>query len=141
MSGEDDLSRRYFKAVRSIVNIAWDLATGSDLSLPEVDGRRPILTRLSNGWAERILRAAEHDTFVAEVFASVTDVGAPPAVLMRPRFVWRVAMSRVEKHAQTRVVDGRSRILRGMPATTEQRAHGHVGETSHWSHGRSSPGA
>jgi 2-polyprenyl-6-methoxyphenol hydroxylase-like FAD-dependent oxidoreductase len=96
-SGERRLSEHYFKASGKIVDIAWDLAIGSDLSLPEVSGERPILTRLSNAWAERILTAAEHDPYVAEVFGSVTDLLAPPTVLMRPRFVWRVARSRANK--------------------------------------------
>jgi hypothetical protein len=85
---------RVFKASNKIIDIAWDLAIGSDLSLPEVEGERPFLTRLSNAWAERILQAAERDPYVASVFGSVTDLLAPPSVLMRPRFVWRVASSR-----------------------------------------------
>jgi 2-polyprenyl-6-methoxyphenol hydroxylase-like FAD-dependent oxidoreductase len=97
-SGAEGLSQRYFKASRKIVDIAWDLAIGSDLSLPEVAGERPILTRLSNAWAERILTAAEHDRYVAQVFGSVTDLLAPPTVLMRPRFMWRVSRSRTKKH-------------------------------------------
>jgi 2-polyprenyl-6-methoxyphenol hydroxylase-like FAD-dependent oxidoreductase len=96
-SGERRLSERYFKASGKIVDIAWDLAIGSDLALPEVAGERSILIRLSNAWAERILKAAEHDPYVAEVFGSVTDLLAPPTVLMRPRFVWRVARSRANK--------------------------------------------
>jgi hypothetical protein len=64
-----------------------------------VKGRRPILIRLSNAWAERILTAAEHDPYVADAFGSVTDLLAPPSVLTRPRFVWRVARSRTKKYA------------------------------------------
>jgi hypothetical protein len=94
-SGERRLTERYFKASGRIVDIAWDLAIGSDLALPEVAGKRAILIRLSNAWAERILKAAEHDPYVAEVFGSVTDLLAPPTVLMRPRFVWRVAYAGV----------------------------------------------
>jgi 2-polyprenyl-6-methoxyphenol hydroxylase-like FAD-dependent oxidoreductase len=96
-SGKDRLSQRYFRASGKIVDVAWDLAIGSDLSLPEVEGKRPILTRLSNAWSEHILKAAEHDPYVAEVFGSVTDLLAPPTVLMRPRFVWRVASRRARK--------------------------------------------
>ena len=98
--GEERLFQRYFKASRTIVDTAWELAVGSDLSLPEVEGERPILTRLTNAWTERILKAAEHDPYVAEVFGSVTDLLAPPAVLMRPRFVWRVARSHPAKHPE-----------------------------------------
>ena len=99
-SGGDRLFQRYFKASRRIIDIAWELAVGSDLSLPEVEGERPIPTRLANAWTERILKAAEHDPYVAEVFGSVTDLLAPPAVLMRPRFVWRVARSNPAKHLE-----------------------------------------
>jgi hypothetical protein len=76
---------------------------------PEVAGERPILTRLSKAWAERILSAAEHDPYVAEVFGSVTDLLAAPTVLMRPRFVWRVWRSRTEKHLDTGKVRVRDR--------------------------------
>jgi hypothetical protein len=62
--------------------------------LPEVEGERPLPIRLSNAWAERILKAAEHDPYVAEVFGSVTDLIARPTVLMRTRFVWRVARNK-----------------------------------------------
>ena len=95
------MSQQYFKASGRIVDVAWDLAIGSDLSLPEVDGQRSILTRLSNALAERILKAAEHDPYVADVFGSVTDLLAPPTVLMRPRFVWLVATNRTKKHPDT----------------------------------------
>ena len=94
-AGRNGLSKGYFKASGKIVNIAWDLAIGSDLSLPEVDGERPILTRLSNAWADRILKVAEHDPYVAEVFGSIfTDLIAPPTALIGPRFVWRVARNK-----------------------------------------------
>jgi 2-polyprenyl-6-methoxyphenol hydroxylase-like FAD-dependent oxidoreductase len=108
-SGEDHLSQRYFEAARRIVDLAWDLAIGSDLSLREVEGRRPILVRLSNAWAERILTAAEHDPYVADIFGSVTDLLATPRVLLRPRFVWRVARSSAKKDAHRAQVPVRDR--------------------------------
>ena len=110
-AGKDRLSQRYFKASGKIVDVAWDLAIGSDLSLPEVEGKRPILTRLSNAWSEHILKAAEHDPYVAEVFGSVTDLLAPPTVLMRPRFVWRVASRRARKPVAREKVPADDRTL------------------------------
>jgi hypothetical protein len=96
-SGADRLSQRHFKATRRIVDTAWGLAIASDLSLPEVDGERSLLTRLSNAWVEHILQAAEDDAYVAEAFGSVTDLLAPPTVLMQPRLIWRVVKNRREK--------------------------------------------
>jgi 2-polyprenyl-6-methoxyphenol hydroxylase-like FAD-dependent oxidoreductase len=106
-ASSDRLSRRYFKASGKIVDVAWDLAIGSDLSLPEVEGERPLLIRLSNAWADRILKAAEHDPYVAEVFGSVTDLIAPPTVLMRPRFVWRVARNKHQGTTRSSPIPGR----------------------------------
>ena len=108
-SGRDGLSNRYFKASGKIVDIAWNLAIGSDLSLPEVEGERPLLTRLSNAWAERILTAAEHDPYVAEVFGSVTDLIASPTALMRPRLVWRVARNKRQGRASSGVPSPQTR--------------------------------
>jgi 2-polyprenyl-6-methoxyphenol hydroxylase-like FAD-dependent oxidoreductase len=96
MSGNDRHLQRYYRAAHKIVDIAWELAVGSDLSLPEVEGERPFLTRLSNAWSERILQAAERDTYVAEVFGSVADLLATPSVLTRPRFILRVVRTRAE---------------------------------------------
>lgn len=96
-SGDGRLSRRYFRSIRKIVDTAWDLAVGSDLSLPDVKGQRSLSIRLSNAWAERILQAAEADAYIAEAFGSVTDLLAPPTVLMRPRLVWRVVRNRRPK--------------------------------------------
>jgi hypothetical protein len=64
---------------------------------------------LSNAWVERILKAAEHDPYISEVFGRVTDLLALPTVMMRPRFVWRVAQSR----AMTDVATGKVRSLIG----------------------------
>jgi 2-polyprenyl-6-methoxyphenol hydroxylase-like FAD-dependent oxidoreductase len=125
-SSDNRLSRRYFNASGKIVDTAWDLAIGSDLSLPEVAGDRPILTRLSNAWAERILKAAEHDPYIAEVFGSVTDLLAPPTVMMRPRFVWRVARSRAKEHAaKEHAAKESSRSLPGGNPSTMTRSTSH----------------
>jgi hypothetical protein len=136
-SGADRLSQRYFKATRRIVDTAWDLAIGSDLSLPEVHGERSILTRLSNAWVERILQAAEEDAYVAEAFGSVTDLLAPPTVLMQPRLIWRVVKNRRRK--ETDKAKGARRLNR-YPSTATVAKLGsssprpHLGRDEHDSH-------
>jgi 2-polyprenyl-6-methoxyphenol hydroxylase-like FAD-dependent oxidoreductase len=135
--GADRLSQRYFKETRRIVDTAWDLAIGSDLSLPEVHGERSILTRLSNAWVERILQAAEEDAYVAEAFGSVTDLLAPPTVLMQPRLIWRVVKNRRRK--ATDRAKGARRLNR-YPSTATVAKLGsssprpHLGRDEHDSH-------
>jgi hypothetical protein len=98
--GENRLARRHLKASSKIVDIAWNLAVGGDLALPEVPGKRPLATRVSNAWSELVFEAAEHDPFVAEVFGSVTDLLVPPTALLHPRFVWRV----IRRHSRPSLV-------------------------------------
>ncbi len=88
--GERRLARRFFRAAGKVVDQAWDMAIGGDLALPEVSGHRSLVLRITNAYAERILRAAEHDPVVAATFGDVSDLVAPPQVLVRPSFIWRV---------------------------------------------------
>jgi 2-polyprenyl-6-methoxyphenol hydroxylase-like FAD-dependent oxidoreductase len=97
--GTDRLATRYFRAIRGPVGVAWDMAVGADLALPDVAGPRPLGVRLSNAWVDRLLKAAEHDTHVAERFGAVAELLAPPTVLFAPRVVWRVLRARRRRGA------------------------------------------
>lgn len=45
--GDGDLSRRFFRATAKKIGVAWQLAVGSDLALPEVAGPRPVSMRIT----------------------------------------------------------------------------------------------
>jgi hypothetical protein len=66
-------------------------AVGADLALPQVPGRRSIPLRLSNWYTDRVLAAAESDTVVTEEFFRVMNLVDPPARLLHPSFLMRVA--------------------------------------------------
>jgi hypothetical protein len=70
--------------------VAWQTAVGSDLTLPQVQGPRPLSTRLTNAYLDRVLAAAETDSFVGQQFLRVTGMIDPPKNLLRPAFVSRV---------------------------------------------------
>jgi len=89
--GEDGLARRYFHATAKAVGVAWQLAAGGDLSLPEVEGPRPLSVRVANKYVDRVLAAAESDIVVAEQFAKVVGLIDPPTSLFRPSVIARVA--------------------------------------------------
>ncbi len=90
--GGSDLPRRYFRASAKPIGVAWQMVAGSDLSFPEVAGRRSrsmrIITRLVD-WA---LTACESDPVVAVSFFKVNGLIDPPIRLLRPAFVYRVAV-------------------------------------------------
>lgn len=88
--GEQRLAHRFFRAAGKVVGQAWDMAVGGDLALPEVEGRRPLVLRMTNPYVERLLRVAERDPVVAAAFGDVGDLLAPPQEIMRPRILWRV---------------------------------------------------
>jgi hypothetical protein len=100
-------------------------------------GERSILTRMSNAWVERILQAAEDDAYVAEAFGSVTDLLAPPSLLLQPRLIWRVVKNRRRKQADKS--KGARRLNRyPSTATVAKRGspspHPHLGRDEHDSH-------
>ena len=88
--GVRDLPRRFFKDAAKKIKVAWQTAVGSDLTLPQVQGPRPLSTRLTNAYVDRVLTAAETDPWVSQQFLRVTGMIDPPTQLLRPAFVSRV---------------------------------------------------
>ena len=103
--GEDGLARHYFQATAKAVGVAWQLAAGADLSLPEVEGARPLPVRIANKYVNRVLAAAESDIAVAEQFAKVIGFLDPPTTLFHPAIVARVVSTNLRRrqrdHATT----------------------------------------
>ena len=71
--------------------MAWQLAVGGDLTIPEVEGPRPLSTRLLNRYVDRVQAAAETDTVIAKRFLRVAGFHDSPASLMLPSVMLRVA--------------------------------------------------
>ncbi|OBF50287.1 hypothetical protein A5787_08370 [Mycobacterium sp. 852002-50816_SCH5313054-b] len=94
LRGDRGLPRRFFRSSAKTVRVAWQTAAGSDLALPEVQGRRPMSMRISNAFLERVLTAVEVDPVVAGQFMRVTAMVDPPGRLFRPSILRRVARAR-----------------------------------------------
>jgi 2-polyprenyl-6-methoxyphenol hydroxylase-like FAD-dependent oxidoreductase len=88
--GRDGLERRFFDATAKQVDHAWQMAIGSDLALPEVDGDRPLRIRLLNLYIDRLMSVAERDPAVATAFRNVVGMLRPPTHIMRPSVAVRV---------------------------------------------------
>ena len=89
--GSKNLAARYFRAAAKPIGVAWQLAVGGDLTVPEVDGPRTLSTRLLNRYVDRVQAAAETDTVIAKRFLRVAGFHDSPASLMLPAVVVRVA--------------------------------------------------
>jgi 2-polyprenyl-6-methoxyphenol hydroxylase-like FAD-dependent oxidoreductase len=101
--GRDDLARRYFRAAAKPIGVAWRFAVGGDLSLPQVEGRRPLSVRVSNSYVERLQTAAETDSVVSEQLTRVIAFLDPPSRLLSPRIALR--MLRGGRRAPSRPVE------------------------------------
>ena len=88
--GDHRLAARYLRAASRPVGVAWDLAVGSDLALPETPGERTRRVRMVNAWVARVLAAAETDEEVAAQFLRVIGMVDPPTALFRPLVLRRV---------------------------------------------------
>lgn len=88
--GENDLPRRFFRAAVKPIGQAWQLAVGGDLNLPEVQGRPPVMTRLLNGYVDRVLGAAEVDAEALLQFVRVAWLVDSPVKLLRPSMIRRL---------------------------------------------------
>jgi 2-polyprenyl-6-methoxyphenol hydroxylase-like FAD-dependent oxidoreductase len=110
--GSNNLAARYFRAAAKPIGVAWQLAVGGDLILPEVEGPRPLSTRLTNRYIDRVQAAAEMDTVIAKRFMRVVGFRDAPASLMLPSVALRVAatnwrQARARRREQIPAVAGR----------------------------------
>lgn len=105
--GDGDLPRRFYRSSARTVKVAWQTAVGSDLALPQIQGRRTLSTRATNAYIDWVLTAAEVDPAVAQQFLRVTGMLDSPATLLGPSFVARVRRSAARAVRESRRVSHR----------------------------------
>jgi hypothetical protein len=81
---------RFFRAVKPVIDIPWQIATGGDVMFPGVDGPRNPMIRFVNWYLARLHAAAEHDGVLSGAFIRVANLLDPPPSLLRPGVVVRV---------------------------------------------------
>ena len=94
--GHQRLAHRFFSAAANAIDHAWNMATGADLALPDVQGPRSLQVRLTNAYISRLLAVAAHDPVVAAAFTRVAGMVETPAHLLHPTLALRV----LRPHAQ-----------------------------------------
>jgi 2-polyprenyl-6-methoxyphenol hydroxylase-like FAD-dependent oxidoreductase len=77
-------ARTWFADIAEIIDVAWQLAIGSDLAVTAVDGRRPLPVRVLNRYLARLHAAAVHDPRLTERLARIIGMIDPPSHLLRP---------------------------------------------------------
>lgn len=92
--GDSALSQRFFAAAAKPVSVAWELARGADLTIPGIRAPRPLATRISGWYTERVIAVSASDDAVYEQFVRVTNLLDPPTRLMSPSIARRVLARR-----------------------------------------------
>ena len=89
--GRGNLPQRFFRESAKKIQTPWRTAVGSDLALPQVQGRRSLATRIVNTYMDRVLTATETDSTVAQQFFRVAWMLDSPIRLLHPSIVLRIA--------------------------------------------------
>jgi 2-polyprenyl-6-methoxyphenol hydroxylase-like FAD-dependent oxidoreductase len=82
--------RRFFAAIKPVIDVPWQISVGADKSFPDVPGERSTMDRFMNRYIARLHAAAERDATVSTTFVRVSNLIAPMPMLLRPDIVLRV---------------------------------------------------
>ena len=93
--GKRGISRRFFRAIRGVTGVAWMIGSTNDLGLPQVEGKRNLITRLIGSWINRVQKAGTVDPYIAARFIRVAALLDPPSALLNPLFAVRVLGTKV----------------------------------------------
>ncbi len=86
----DDLALRFFEQAAKTVDIAWNMAVGSDFQFTQTVGPKPPGTDVLNRYISRLTRGAHVDGELSDAFFRVLTMERPPSSLLRPGVVWHV---------------------------------------------------
>lgn len=86
------LARRFQRKLAQVIAGPWQMATGQDLRWPSAgaDYRPDPVTRLVQGYFDRVLVAMVDNPEIAAAFAQVQNMLASPGTLFHPCIVWQV---------------------------------------------------
>lgn len=81
---------RFYREAAAVVDVAWQMSTGSDLRYPGVEGPRTVRSRIVSAYSSRAQVAAHRDPLVARTFMRTANLTIPPTSLLAPEILIRV---------------------------------------------------
>ena len=116
--GSPPAPRDWFGAIAPTVDAAWQMATGADLAVRDVAGRRGPAVRATGAYLARLQAGAAHDPVLSRRFVRAASLLDPPQALLRPSTAARVARA---------VLRGRVRPVTHHPRRTARSGSGRPG--------------
>lgn len=99
--GIRNLAPRFYSRARAIIDIPWTIATGEDLRIPQVEGKRPAGFRIMSRYLKRLHTVAAEDRIVCHQFMTVLNLLGSPVSLLSPHIAWRVLTRRIQSNGLT----------------------------------------
>jgi 2-polyprenyl-6-methoxyphenol hydroxylase-like FAD-dependent oxidoreductase len=88
-SGGRPIGERFAERTADVVDIAWQMAVGSDAAFEETTGPTPPGASMFDTYLSRLVRQAHTDPHLSEAFYRVVGMEVAPTDLLRPGTVWR----------------------------------------------------
>jgi hypothetical protein len=89
-AGRQKIAERFLRAASRLIDIPWQIAVGSDLQHPRVEGKRSTQVRFINWYIAKLYGAARRDPLLASRFLEVANLMRQPAALLDPQIALRV---------------------------------------------------
>jgi 2-polyprenyl-6-methoxyphenol hydroxylase-like FAD-dependent oxidoreductase len=89
-AGAQGIARRFFRKASALIDIPWQIAVGSDLQHPKVEGKRSAQVRFINWYIAKLFHAAQRDDALATRLPEVANLTQQPPALLDPRMALRV---------------------------------------------------
>jgi hypothetical protein len=89
-AGTRGIAERFFRAASRLIDNPWQIAVGSDLQHPGVEGPRTVQVRFINWYIAKYSRAAQYDGIPATKFLEVANLMQQPKTLMSPGLALQV---------------------------------------------------
>lgn len=86
----ESLALRFFDHAEEVIDMAWQLAAGTDFAFPQTTGPKPRGTDLISWYLSRLTRKAHTDSTLSSAFFRVLTMEQPPSTLLRPGKMWHV---------------------------------------------------
>jgi 2-polyprenyl-6-methoxyphenol hydroxylase-like FAD-dependent oxidoreductase len=88
-TGDDPLGMRFLNRATDVVDIAWQMAVGSDAAFEQTTGPTPPGASMFDTYLSRLIRQAHTDPHLSEAFYRVVGMEVAPTNLFRPATIWR----------------------------------------------------
>jgi 2-polyprenyl-6-methoxyphenol hydroxylase-like FAD-dependent oxidoreductase len=99
--GPAGLARRFFRQAARLVDVPWEIAVGTDLRFPHVEGRRTPKVRFVNRYLSRVHVASAIDPAVGTAFLRVVNLIDRPEKLLTPAVALRVLRANLRRSPAT----------------------------------------